>query len=72
MAVIFIFFAIALGAAAAIFSNAHGQLYYGTSWAVSACETAPLFCGHPEYLAYAAGGCLVLGLGAALGGALSS
>ncbi|MFC0242993.1 hypothetical protein [Rhodopseudomonas telluris] len=72
MAVFFILFAVIFGATAAVFSNAHGQLYYGTLWAVSACGTAPLFCDHPEYLAYAAGGCLVLGLGAALGGALSS
>jgi hypothetical protein len=72
MAVLFILSAVVLGAAAVIFSNAHDQLYYGASWAVSACGTVPLFCDHPEYLAYAAGGCLVLGLAIALGGAASA
>lgn len=71
MAGFFIFIAVLLGAATATFYNAHEQLYYGASWAVNACGTAPLFCSHPEYLAYAAGGSLVLGIGAALGGALS-
>ncbi|WP_420132879.1 hypothetical protein [Rhodopseudomonas sp.] len=72
MAVSFILLAVVLGATAAVFSTARDQLYYGTSWAVSACGASPLFCKHPEYLAYAAGGCLVLGLGMALGRALSS
>jgi hypothetical protein len=71
MASIFIFIAIVLGAASAVFYTAHGQLYYGTSWAISVCGTSRLFCNHAEYLGYAAGGCLVVGIGFALGRAFS-
>ncbi|KIZ41723.1 MULTISPECIES: hypothetical protein [Rhodopseudomonas] len=63
--------ALVLGAAAAIFYNAHGQIYYGTGWAVDVCTASPLFCGHWEYLAYAAAGSLVLAIGVGLGSALS-
>ncbi|MBI5129705.1 MAG: hypothetical protein HZA66_09705 [Rhodopseudomonas palustris] len=71
MAGIFIFAAVVLGTAAATFFTAHQQIYNGTAWAVSACGASPLFCNHPEYLAYAAGGCLVIGIGAALGSSFS-
>ncbi len=71
MASFFIFAAAALGAAAAVFHTAHGQLYHGASWASQVCGASPLFCNQPEYLTYAAGGCLIVGLGLALGRALS-
>ncbi|MCG6204329.1 hypothetical protein LPW26_06765 [Rhodopseudomonas sp. HC1] len=71
MASIFIFLAAALGAAAAVFHTAHGQLYYGTPWATRVCGVSQMLCNNPDYLAYAAGGCLIVGLGFALGRALS-
>jgi len=71
MASIFILISAVLGAAAAVFYNAQGELYHGTSWAVQVCDASRLFCNHAEYLAYAAGGCLTVGLGFAIGSALS-
>jgi hypothetical protein len=70
MGAFFTLVALALGAAALVFYNAHGQLYYGTQWAVDVCSTSKLFCGHSEYLAYAAGASLVLAIGFGLGRAM--
>jgi hypothetical protein len=55
------------GAAALLFYEAASEIYLGTSWATDVCSTSKLFCGHPEYLAYAAGALLVLALGAKIG-----
>jgi hypothetical protein len=70
MSALFSLIALALGSAAAVYYNAHGQLYYGTQWAVDVCSTSKLFCGHSEYLAYAAGVSLVLAIGFGLGKAM--
>lgn len=70
MAAVFFILAVLLGAASAVYYEAAGQLYLGTSWATDVCSTSKMFCGHPEYLAYAAGAALVLALGAKLGSAL--
>jgi len=70
MAAIFFFVAVVLGAAALLFREAAAQVYNGTSWAVDVCSASKMFCGHPEYLAYAAGAALVLALGSKLGNAL--
>ncbi|WP_022724563.1 hypothetical protein [Rhodopseudomonas sp. B29] len=69
---IMIFLAVALGATAAFFFDARDQVFYGTRWAVQACDTSPLFCHHPEYLAYGAIGCMVFGISIALGRAIGS
>jgi hypothetical protein len=49
-----------LGAAALLFHEASSQLYYGASWAVRVCSTSQMFCKHPEWLVYGAGGMIVL------------
>jgi hypothetical protein len=72
MGALFILAAVAFGAGCAVFYSAHQQIYYGDSWAVGVCNASPLFCGHAEYLAYAAGVSLTLGLGFLIGRALSS
>jgi hypothetical protein len=51
-----------LGGAALLFHEASGNLYNGTSWAVSVCSTSQMFCKHPEYLVYGAAGMIVLAL----------
>jgi hypothetical protein len=71
MGALFILAAVAFGAGSAVFYNAHQQIYYGHSWAVGVCNTSPLFCGQSEYLAYAAGACLTVGLGVLVGRAMS-
>jgi hypothetical protein len=70
MSALFTLAALALGAGSVLFYNAHGQLYYGKQWAVDVCSTSQLFCGHSEYLAYAAGVSLVLAIGFGLGKAM--
>ncbi|ABD88930.1 hypothetical protein [Rhodopseudomonas palustris] len=71
MAALLFFIALALGGAAMLFRYAHAEVRYGTSWAVDVCSASNLFCGHSDYLAYAAGGILVLAVGAGLGRALT-
>uniref|UniRef100_Q07ML5 Uncharacterized protein n=1 Tax=Rhodopseudomonas palustris (strain BisA53) TaxID=316055 RepID=Q07ML5_RHOP5 len=71
MAGLLILAAVVSAAAGAVFYGAHQQVYYGTQWAVNVCTTSPLLCGHAEYLAYAAGGSLTLGLGVLVGRAMS-
>jgi len=71
MAGLLILAAVVSAAACAVFYGAHQQVYYGTQWAVNVCTTSPLFCGHSEYLAYAAGASLTLGLGVLVGRAMS-
>ncbi|MDR3465083.1 MAG: hypothetical protein P4M07_03975 [Xanthobacteraceae bacterium] len=70
MAAILFAGAVLLGAASLVFYEAAGQVYLGTSWATDVCSASKTFCGHPEYLAYAAGVALVLALGAKIGSAL--
>jgi hypothetical protein len=71
MAGLLILAAVVTGAACAVFYGAHQQVYFGTQWAVNVCTTSPMFCGHAEYLAYAAGACLTLALGVLVGRAMS-
>jgi hypothetical protein len=59
--------ALLLGGAGFLFYQAAGEISVGTSWASDVCSTAPMFCHHPEYLAYAAGVMLVVAIGAKLG-----
>jgi hypothetical protein len=49
-----------LGAAALLFHEASSQLYFGVPWAVRVCSTSQMFCKHPEWLVYGAGGLIVL------------
>jgi hypothetical protein len=70
MAAILFAGAVLLGAASLVFYEAAGQVYMGTSWATDVCSASKMFCGHPEYLAYAAGVALVLALGVKIGRAL--
>ena len=62
--------ALLLGAAALLFKEAHDQVFSGVAWASDVCSASKMFCGHPEYLAYAAGVALVLALAAKLSGAM--
>ncbi|HEY0328874.1 MAG TPA: hypothetical protein VGC77_07205 [Rhodopseudomonas sp.] len=71
MAALLLFIALGLGGAAMLFRYAHAQVFYGNSWAVDVCSASTLLCGHPDYLAFAAAGTLVLALGAGIGRALS-
>ncbi|MGD0850106.1 hypothetical protein [Bradyrhizobium sp.] len=59
--------ALLLGGAAFLFYQAAGEISVGTQWASDVCSTAPMFCHHPEYLAYAGGVMLVVAIGAKLG-----
>jgi hypothetical protein len=67
MAGILFLFALLLGGAAFAFYLAADQLSYGTAWASNVCSLSKTFCHDPEYLAYAAGGMLVIAIGAKIG-----
>ena len=67
MAGILFLLAILLGGAALLFKQAAAQISIGTSWAVDVCSTSHMFCHHPEYLAYAGGGVLIVAIGVKLG-----
>jgi hypothetical protein len=67
MAGICFLIALLLGGAAFLFKEAAAQISIGTSWASDVCSTSQLFCHHPEYLAYAGGGMLIVAVGAKLG-----
>jgi len=67
MAAISFLLAVLLGAASFIFKQAASEVSLGTPWAGDACGMTPIFCHHPEYLAYAAGVMLVIAIGAKLG-----
>ena len=67
MAALCFLIALLLGGAAFLFKQAAGEISIGTQWASDVCSTAPMFCHHPEYLAYAAGVALVIAIGAKLG-----
>jgi hypothetical protein len=57
---IFLLISALLGGAALLFHEASGNVYDGTPWAVSVCSTSQMFCKHPEWLVYGAGGMIVL------------
>jgi hypothetical protein len=67
MAGISFLIALLLGGAALLFSQAADQISVGTDWAGEVCSTSPMFCHHPEYLAYAGGVMLVIAVGVKLG-----
>ena len=67
MAGILFVLALIAGGAALLFKNAAAEVFVGTDWAVTVCSTSHLFCQHPEYLIYGAGGLLVLAIGFKLG-----
>lgn len=67
MAGICFILALLLGGAAFVFKQAAAEISIGTSWAGEVCSTSPMFCHHPEYLAYAGGVMLVIAIGAKLG-----
>jgi hypothetical protein len=57
---IFISLAVLSGAAAVLFYNASKEIRVGTPWAADVCSASQMFCNHPEWLAYAAGGMIAL------------
>jgi hypothetical protein len=67
MAGIAFLIALLLGGAAFLFKQAAGEISVGTQWASDVCSTSPMFCHHPEYLAYAGGVMLVIAIDAKLG-----
>jgi hypothetical protein len=67
MAALCFLIALLLGGAAFLFKQAADEISIGTQWASDVCSTSPMFCHHPEYLAYAAGVALVIAIGAKLG-----
>jgi hypothetical protein len=67
MAGISFLMALLLGGAAFLFQQAAAEIAVGTSWAGDVCSTSPMFCHHPEYLAYAGGAMLIAAIGAKLG-----
>jgi len=54
--------AVMLGACAYLTHTASQQLWNGTPWAHQVCSVAGPFCKNPEWLAYGAGGFVVLAL----------
>ena len=58
--------AVLLGGTAFLFKEAASQISVGTSWAGEVCSTSQIFCHHPEYLAYAGFGLMVVAIGAKL------
>jgi hypothetical protein len=67
MAGITFLMALLLGGAAFLFKQAAGEIAVGTPWASDVCSASHMFCQHPEYLAYAGGGMLIIAIGAKLG-----
>ncbi len=67
MAALCFLIALLLGGAAFLFKQAADEISIGTQWAGDVCSTSPMFCHHPEYLAYAASVMLVIAIGAKLG-----
>ena len=59
--------ALLLGGAACAFYLAADQMSYGTAWASDVCSLSKMFCHNPEYVAYAAGGVLIIAIGAKIG-----
>jgi hypothetical protein len=66
MAAISFLLAISFGGAAFLFKGA-SQIFVGTSWAGEVCSTSQMFCHHPEYLAYAGFGLMVVAIVTKLG-----
>jgi hypothetical protein len=59
---LFLLLAVMLGASAYATHTASQQLWNGTPWAHQVCSVAGRFCKNPEWLAYGAGGLVVLAL----------
>lgn len=59
---LFLLLAVLTGASAYTAYTASQRLYDGTPWANNVCSLAGPFCKNPEWLAYGAGGFLVLAL----------
>ena len=59
---LFLLLAVMLGASAYVTYSASQQLWNGTPWAHQVCSFAGPFCKNPEWLAYGAGGFVVLAL----------
>ena len=57
---IFIVLAVLSGSAAVVFYDASKEIRVGTPWAADVCSASQLFCNHPEWLAYGAGGMIAL------------
>lgn len=66
MAVISFLLAILLGGTAFLFKEAASQISIGTRWAGEVCSTSQTFCHHPEYIAYAGFGLMVVAIGTKL------
>ena len=66
MAVIIFLLAILLGGTAFLFKEAVSQISIGAPWAGEVCSTSQMFCHHPEYIAYAGFGLMVLAIGTKL------
>jgi len=58
----FLLLAVVIGASAYLAHAASQQLYDGTPWAHNVCSVAGRFCKNPEWLAYGAGGFVILAL----------
>ena len=58
--------ALLLGGTAFLFKEAASQISQGLSWAGEVCSTSQMFCRHPEYLAYAGFGLMVVAIGTKL------
>ena len=67
---IFLVLAALFGSAALLFYEASKQLYFGTPWAVEVCSASHMLCKNPEWLAYGAGGMIVLLLAWKVAGAV--
>lgn len=59
---LFLLLGVILGASAYVTYTASQRLWDGTPWAHNVCSAAGPFCKHPEWLAYGAGGFVVLAL----------
>jgi hypothetical protein len=59
IAMIFLLLAVLSGSAAVLFYDASREMGI-TPWAADVCSASQLFCNHPEWLAYGAGGMIAL------------
>lgn len=66
MAITSFLLAILLGGTAFLFKEAASQIATGTPWAGEVCSTSLMFCHHPEYIAYAGFGLMVVAIGTKL------
>lgn len=66
MAVFSFLLAILLGGTAFLFKEAASQIAIGAPWAGEVCSASQTFCHHPEYIAYAGFGLMVVAIGTKL------